>query len=123
MKKNLLFLTLSLMVNLPLVAADYYDYPYVATDITTITTPYETDMAKDKVIGRVAETGILEKALHSAEPEFIAVYGRRRVGKTFLIGNITRIQSVLKFQAYTRHLLKYNFRISHYRLKTRWGLG
>ena len=37
------------MVNLPLVAADYYDYPYVATDITTITTPYETDMAKDKV--------------------------------------------------------------------------
>ncbi len=42
-------------------------------------------MAKEKVIGRVYETGILEQALHSAEPEFIAVYGRRRIGKTFLI--------------------------------------
>ena len=42
-------------------------------------------MAKDKVIGRVFEAGILEQALHSPEPEFIAVYGRRRIGKTFLI--------------------------------------
>ena len=42
-------------------------------------------MAKEKIIGRKNETGILTKALHSTEPEFIAVYGRRRVGKTFLI--------------------------------------
>lgn len=43
------------------------------------------NMAKEKIIGRINETGILTKALLSADPEFIAVYGRRRVGKTFLV--------------------------------------
>jgi len=42
-------------------------------------------MAKEKIIGRINEAGILDKALRSPDPEFIAVYGRRRVGKTFLI--------------------------------------
>lgn len=42
-------------------------------------------MTKEKITGRLDEIRILEKALHSADPEFIAVYGRRRVGKTFLI--------------------------------------
>ena len=42
-------------------------------------------MAKEKITGRLDETRILDKAFHSADPEFIAVYGRRRVGKTFLI--------------------------------------
>ena len=42
-------------------------------------------MAKEKIIGRIDETQLLDKALHSSDPEFIAVYGRRRVGKTFLI--------------------------------------
>ena len=40
---------------------------------------------KEKIVGRELETGVLTKALRSADPEFIAVYGRRRVGKTFLI--------------------------------------
>lgn len=42
-------------------------------------------MAKEKIIGRKNETAILTKALRSPDPEFIAVYGRRRVGKTFLV--------------------------------------
>jgi AAA+ ATPase superfamily predicted ATPase len=42
-------------------------------------------MAKDKIIGRTDESKILEMALYSNDPEFIAVYGRRRIGKTFLI--------------------------------------
>jgi uncharacterized protein len=37
------------------------------------------------LIGRIAEIEILEKAKTSNKPEFIAVYGRRRVGKTYLI--------------------------------------
>jgi hypothetical protein len=37
------------------------------------------------VIGRTDEQEKFSKALASAESEFIAVYGRRRVGKTFLI--------------------------------------
>ena len=38
-----------------------------------------------KIIGRKAEQDILNQCLASARPEFLAVYGRRRIGKTFLI--------------------------------------
>lgn len=38
-----------------------------------------------KVIGRKNEIAELERLYHSDRPEFVAVYGRRRVGKTFLI--------------------------------------
>ena len=37
------------------------------------------------IIGRKKEQQLLEKAYTSKEAEFIAIYGRRRVGKTFLI--------------------------------------
>lgn len=37
------------------------------------------------LIGREKEKQILIDALHSEYSQFIAVYGRRRVGKTFLI--------------------------------------
>ena len=38
-----------------------------------------------KVVGRKTEKEILKAYYESGKPEFIAVYGRRRVGKTFLI--------------------------------------
>jgi len=37
------------------------------------------------IIGRESEKKKLSKMLSSGEPEFLAIYGRRRVGKTFLI--------------------------------------
>jgi len=37
------------------------------------------------IIGREAEIAVLERLLQSKEPELLAIYGRRRVGKTFLI--------------------------------------
>ncbi len=37
------------------------------------------------IVGRQEEIAELEKLYHSDRPEFVAVYGRRRVGKTFLI--------------------------------------
>ena len=37
------------------------------------------------IIGRKKELEVLEKAKTSDTSQFIAVYGRRRVGKTFLI--------------------------------------
>jgi uncharacterized protein len=40
---------------------------------------------KQTMIGRKEELAILHKALQSSEPEMVAVIGRRRVGKTFLI--------------------------------------
>ena len=38
-----------------------------------------------QIIGREGELIILEKLLKSTEPELLAIYGRRRVGKTFLV--------------------------------------
>ena len=37
------------------------------------------------IIGRELEVQILEDCCNSNRPEFVAVYGRRRVGKTYLI--------------------------------------
>ena len=37
------------------------------------------------IIGRKQEMEELERLYRSDRPEFVAVYGRRRVGKTFLI--------------------------------------
>ena len=43
--------------------------------------------SKTTIIGRKAEQKILQILLGSRQPEFLAVYGRRRVGKTYLIRN------------------------------------
>lgn len=40
------------------------------------------------VIGREKEKAILQEALASPKSEFVVVYGRRRVGKTFLVKNV-----------------------------------
>lgn len=37
------------------------------------------------LIGRAHEIGLLKDALHSNKSELVAIYGRRRIGKTFLI--------------------------------------
>ena len=37
------------------------------------------------MIGRVEEIAALKDALDSDESQFVAVYGRRRIGKTYLI--------------------------------------
>lgn len=42
-------------------------------------------MHMDKIIGRQGEKELLERLFSSKKPEFIALYGRRRVGKTYLI--------------------------------------
>lgn len=40
---------------------------------------------KQDIIGRKEEQRILHECYHSGRPEFVAVYGRRRIGKTFLV--------------------------------------
>ena len=42
---------------------------------------------KHTIIGRIAEMEILEQLLKSDRPGLLAIYGRRRVGKTYLIKN------------------------------------
>ena len=39
----------------------------------------------ENIIGRYKEIEVLNKACNSSKSEFVAIYGRRRVGKTFLI--------------------------------------
>ncbi|MBM3610075.1 MAG: AAA family ATPase [Alphaproteobacteria bacterium] len=50
------------------------------------------------IIGRLEEQKKLQKALDSKEAEFIAIYGRRRVGKTFLIKEFFSKQKCSLFQ-------------------------
>jgi len=42
-------------------------------------------MRKSNMIGRIAEQKSLMKAYSFHESQFVAVYGRRRVGKTYLV--------------------------------------
>ena len=39
----------------------------------------------DVIIGRKAEQEILRQRIESNSPELIAIYGRRRIGKTYLV--------------------------------------
>lgn len=39
----------------------------------------------EKIVGRDKEMAMLAEYMQSGRPEFVAVYGRRRVGKTFLV--------------------------------------
>ena len=39
----------------------------------------------NRIFARLRELKVLERISASGKPEFLAVYGRRRVGKTFLI--------------------------------------
>ena len=40
-----------------------------------------------KIVGRIAEQQELKDIFNSARAEFVAIYGRRRVGKTYLVRN------------------------------------
>ncbi len=51
----------------------------------------------EKLIGREQEKKMFQEALKSKAPELIAVYGRRRVGKTFLIRQVLQKEIVLEF--------------------------
>ncbi|MEP7110757.1 MAG: ATP-binding protein [Ferruginibacter sp.] len=49
------------------------------------------------IIGRALEQVLLSKIIKSEEPELVALYGRRRVGKTFLIRNAFEKQLAFEF--------------------------
>lgn len=51
----------------------------------------------EKIIGRAAEQKVLHEALHSREAELLVIYGRRRIGKTFLIRNYFEKQIAFEF--------------------------
>lgn len=49
-----------------------------------------------KIAGRKSEIRLLESLLEKDEAEFVAIYGRRRVGKTFLIRQVYKQQIVFE---------------------------
>lgn len=49
------------------------------------------------IVGRKEELRILEQLLYSDKPEFLAIYGRRRIGKTFLIRNFFERKDLIYF--------------------------
>ena len=48
----------------------------------------EVCLMRDALIGRRAEKSELLDLFHSGRAEFVTIYGRRRVGKTFLVNNL-----------------------------------
>ena len=62
------------------------------------------------IVGRKVEQDKLEQCILSGRPEFVVVYGRRRVGKTFLIkeyfNNIFSFYSTGLLDGKTRSQLK-----------------
>jgi AAA+ ATPase superfamily predicted ATPase len=56
----------------------------------------------EKIVGRKEEQKILDQLLKSEKPEFLAVYGRRRVGKTFLIRQVYNKQIVFQMTGIAR---------------------
>lgn len=50
----------------------------------------------DTIAGRLQEQQLMQQLLSGDKPEFLAVYGRRRVGKTYLIRNV--YQNEIVFQ-------------------------
>ena len=53
------------------------------------------------IIGRVTEKVILTNALNSSRSELIAIYGRRRIGKTFLIREFYEKEMVFTMTGYS----------------------
>jgi len=56
-------------------------------------------MRRESIVGREAEKKALKKILSSKKAEFVAVYGRRRVGKTYLIREYFSHQPCVFFHA------------------------
>ncbi len=53
-------------------------------------------MAYTNIIGRTAEIKVLERFLKSTKSEFVAIYGRRRVGKSFLVEEVYKEHIVFR---------------------------
>ena len=66
----------------------------------------------NSVIGRKEEKKILLEALQSSEPELIAIYGRRRVGKTFLVRKVFEKQLLFEFSGTSEG--KMNDQLQHF---------
>ncbi|MFZ4099266.1 MAG: AAA family ATPase [Chlamydiia bacterium] len=76
-----------------------------------------------QIIGREKEIKTLQRLLESPRPEFLAIYGRRRVGKTYLIHEYYRDKGVYFCITGRMHSnKKTQIRDFYYELKNRFSL-
>ena len=71
------------------------------------------------LIGRKAEKTILTNALESDRPELIVVYGRRRIGKTFLIREVYKKYTQFEFSGIHKAPLKDQLKNFHLTLSSK----
>lgn len=81
----------------------------------------ENKIFMEKVIGREAEIQILKEVLESSSAELIAVYGRRRVGKTYLIRNIYEKNILLELTGINN--ASYNEQLENFSLSVARAFG
>jgi len=72
-----------------------------------------------EIIGRKEEQRLLKEYYNAAQPHFLVVYGRRRVGKTFLVREMFRDQFCFYFTAYAnttkkQQLFRFNVALRQY---------
>ncbi|GHV31175.1 hypothetical protein FACS1894177_05150 [Bacteroidia bacterium] len=70
-----------------------------------------------KIIGRKLETNKLQELYKSNKPEFVAVYGRRRVGKTFLVREVLEKEFVFDLAGLAKGSLNEQLMNFHFTLK------
>jgi len=76
-----------------------------------------------EIIGREKERSILSRCENSGKPEFIAVYGRRRVGKTYLIAEHFNNKFTFAVTGVSQGSFKDQLRIFHDALKKHFHTG
>lgn len=72
-----------------------------------------------ELIGRKHEKNILTNALKSNRPELIVVYGRRRIGKTYLIREVYKKHIIFEFSglhkvSFREQLTNFNLTLHKY---------
>jgi uncharacterized protein len=73
----------------------------------------------EKIIGREEEQAILKAAYQSTEAELLVIYGRRRIGKTFLIRNYFENKLLLSLRVHSAHRCQSSCEISAVRYRMR----
>ncbi|MBO9573503.1 MAG: AAA family ATPase, partial [Chitinophagaceae bacterium] len=76
----------------------------------------------EPIVGRTQEIATLKKVFESGQPELITVYGRRRIGKTFLIRNVFEKDLVFEFSGVHNATLKQQLKEFSLRLSKVTGL-
>jgi AAA+ ATPase superfamily predicted ATPase len=72
-----------------------------------------------KLIGRESEKTTLLSALKSNQPELIVVYGRRRIGKTFLVRQVYKNNIKFEFSGIFNVPLKQQLNNFHFTLTSK----